>query len=394
MADLCTYFFRRIHDEMAFGTKAGLVGTNTIRQNHSRQASLDYIFRNSGRIYNAWSTYEWIGEAAVHVSIVNWEKGDSGTPVELDGKAVTELSSRLTAEKIEMEPRKLDLPNSITGYQGVIPRFNGFVLDEKEAMYLIEKDTRNQMVIRPFLIARAFQTNPHSKFDRYIIDFNEMPQEIAEEFSEVIEIVKKRVKPKRKALKDVAYNRYSRLYWWRYHNNRTELRSKLSELQKYIAVARVSKEPHFNFIDSNILPDNTIVAIPSSDYYLCGVLNSRFHKLWAWMQGSTLKGDLRYTPTSILETFPFPANVDNNLRKKISEITQEILDERSRLMEIRQIGLTKLYNANYPSITKLHYRLDHLVCEAYHWSWKEVQSDQQFRKKLLMLNLGSSLVNV
>lgn len=39
MADLCTYFFRRVHDEMKPGSRAGLVGTNTIRENYSRRAS-------------------------------------------------------------------------------------------------------------------------------------------------------------------------------------------------------------------------------------------------------------------------------------------------------------------------------------------------------------------
>nr|WP_244982217.1 DNA methyltransferase [Corallococcus exercitus] len=35
-ADFCVYFFRKAHDEMLPGTRAGLVGTNTIRQNYSR----------------------------------------------------------------------------------------------------------------------------------------------------------------------------------------------------------------------------------------------------------------------------------------------------------------------------------------------------------------------
>ena len=64
------YWFRRAHDELAPGKRAGLVGTNTIRQNYSREGGLDYIVANGGRITNAVSTQVWSGDAAVHVSIV------------------------------------------------------------------------------------------------------------------------------------------------------------------------------------------------------------------------------------------------------------------------------------------------------------------------------------
>jgi hypothetical protein len=57
------------------GGYAGLVGTNTIRQNYSRKGSLDYIVNNGGTIYNAVSSKQWSGEAVVYVSIANWRKG-------------------------------------------------------------------------------------------------------------------------------------------------------------------------------------------------------------------------------------------------------------------------------------------------------------------------------
>ena len=81
MADFCTHWFRLAHDALPLCTaqnpcsgRAGLVGTNTIRQNESREASLDYIVENGGVITEAISTQVWSGDAAVHVSIVNWEK--------------------------------------------------------------------------------------------------------------------------------------------------------------------------------------------------------------------------------------------------------------------------------------------------------------------------------
>lgn len=71
-ADYCVYWFRRAHDRLKKGRRAGLVGTNTIRQNYSRVGGLDYIAQKSGAITEAVSTMKWSGEAAVDVSIVNW----------------------------------------------------------------------------------------------------------------------------------------------------------------------------------------------------------------------------------------------------------------------------------------------------------------------------------
>ncbi|MBA3619673.1 MAG: hypothetical protein M3467_03015 [Actinomycetota bacterium] len=37
-----------------------------------------------------------------------------------------------------------------------------------------------------------------------------------------------------------------------------------------------------------------------------GILSSYTHGRWAWARSSTLKGDIRYTPTTVFETFPWP----------------------------------------------------------------------------------------
>jgi hypothetical protein len=68
MADFCVHWFRLAHDSLKPGGRAGLVGTKTVRQNESREASLDYIVANGGTITEAVSHQVWSGEAAVHVS--------------------------------------------------------------------------------------------------------------------------------------------------------------------------------------------------------------------------------------------------------------------------------------------------------------------------------------
>ncbi len=80
MADYCVYWFRRAHDHLPVCTpdrpeagRAGLVGTQNIRNNQSRVGGLDHIVK-SGTIIEAVDNQPWSGEANVHVSIANWVK--------------------------------------------------------------------------------------------------------------------------------------------------------------------------------------------------------------------------------------------------------------------------------------------------------------------------------
>ncbi len=80
MADYCVYWFRKAHDHLPACTpadpvagRAGLVGTQNIRNNQSRVGGLDYIVK-TGTIIEAVDNQPWSGEANVHVSIANWVK--------------------------------------------------------------------------------------------------------------------------------------------------------------------------------------------------------------------------------------------------------------------------------------------------------------------------------
>ena len=80
MADYCVYWFRKAHAHLPRCTpenlvagRAGLVGTQNIRNNQSRVGGLDYIVRD-GMIIEAVQNQPWSGEAKVHVSIVIGQK--------------------------------------------------------------------------------------------------------------------------------------------------------------------------------------------------------------------------------------------------------------------------------------------------------------------------------
>ena len=79
-ADYCVYWIRKAHDHLPPCTaadpvagRAGLVGTQNIRNNQSRVGGLDYVVK-TGAIVEAVENQPWSGEAVVHVAIANWVK--------------------------------------------------------------------------------------------------------------------------------------------------------------------------------------------------------------------------------------------------------------------------------------------------------------------------------
>lgn len=120
-----------------------------------------------------------------------------------------------------------------------------------------------------------------------------------------------------------------------------------------------------------------------------GVLLSRIHDRWAWAQSSTLKGDLRYTPTSVFATFPWPSPNDTQ-RTRIADIAHRLSELRAKLSIERTMGLTKLYNecdeGAHKELRELHETLDHAVATAYGWPASALSDPAEITSRLLGLN--------
>ena len=134
LKDYCVYWFRRAHEQLEPGKRAGLVGTNSVSQNRARGASLDYIAKHGGTITDAVSKQKWPGEAVVNVSIVNWVKEPESTPARfmLDGAEVEGINTRLEGSRdTSVASTRLE-GNRGRAFQGPIPVGN-FYLSKEEA---------------------------------------------------------------------------------------------------------------------------------------------------------------------------------------------------------------------------------------------------------------------
>lgn len=376
--DFCVFWFRKAADLLDNKGRAGLVGTNSITQVSGRKASLDYIVNNGGIIHDAISTQEWSGDAAVHVSIVNWTKEETKHKF-LDNIEVPFISSSLKTEISVTSAQTLSV-NKGFSFEGCKLIGKGFIISEKEAKEWITQNQKNQKVIKPMIDGKGL-INPFAPID-WVIDFADMSIEEASEYQEPFNRVRESVKPER----DKNKNKKTREKWWLFERYRPAMRTALKGLKFYFALPKIAKWVIFTPVDISILPCEANMVIASDDFYILGILTSNLHRLWVKVQSSTLKGDTRYTNTTCFETFPFPQTADIKIVEKIRAKAEELHQYRTQQMESKQWGITTLYNKffNEPSskLYQLHQQLDKLVMEAY-----KFQSEDDILEKLLTLNL-------
>ncbi|MPZ88299.1 MAG: N-6 DNA methylase [Nitriliruptorales bacterium] len=367
--DYCTYWFRRTADHLAPGGRAGLVGTNSVAQGRGREASLDYVIERGGMITDAVPTQRWPGEAKVHVSIVNWTRAPAVLPeaFRLNGEPVPGgIAADLVPIALSTIQAQRLLANQGVAFQGPIPVGDGFILDEAEAASLVQLgDADYRQVVRPYLIGDDIAEDPRQEPRRWIIDFGLRSLEEAARYPEALAIVRNRVLPVRQ-----SNNReYYRRYWWRLGEPRAEMRSALRGLQRYLAVGATGKRTLLAWCAPSWCPSNAVYAIALEDDYAFGVLSSSAHGLWAARRGSTLKGDPRYTNTTVFDTCPWP-DPTGERRGRIAEAAQRVVTERARACA-GQRGLTKVYNlvdeGGFADLAAAHDELDVAVAAAYGW---------------------------
>ncbi len=195
--DYAVYWFRKAHDQLRPGGRAGLVGTNSISQNRNRGPSLGWITDQGGVITNAVSKQPWPGDAVVNVSIVNWVREPTfDVHAMLDGVRVGAISASLVAAGRDLGDATRLAENAGHCFYGPIPGARGLILEVDEARSLLKRtNAEYSRVVRPYLIGRDIANDPQQHPTRYIIDFGFMALEEAMRHPDALSIVEVRVRP-------------------------------------------------------------------------------------------------------------------------------------------------------------------------------------------------------
>lgn len=376
-ADYVTYWFARALDVLGPGERAGFVCTNSVAQNESREASIDRILAAGGTLTDAWKSYPWPGDAAVHIGIVNWVMAPFDGIRTLDGREVQAISPGLTAG-VDVSRARPIAQNRGLCFMGVTPGNHGFVLTAAEREAILAADPASAAVIRPFLIGRDVNRTPDAGPTRFVIDFATLSKDEAEAYPGAMRHVRAHVYPERQSDSD-RKTETEKGHWWQFVRPRPELRAVLKPLDHALVIPRVS--PHLIVArqSADVCFDGQLMVVALSDLYVFGLLQSRLHTLWAWARGSTLEERLRYTNTTIFETFPFPPQADGRYdprvvpdtpaARQVAATAETFAALRSAECQSRGQGLTKVMNdlakGRPEALAAAYAALNDAVCEAY-----------------------------
>jgi hypothetical protein len=296
--------------------------------------------------------------------------------------------------------------NENKSFQGSIVLGSGFLLQPDEARALIDKNPRNKDVLFPYLNGEDLNSRPDQSPSRWVINFfdwpldrssdsrwetatererkewlqagvvpEDYPDPVAADYPECLAIVEDRVRPERELNSDGL----ARRKWWLHLRPRPELYTTISGMERVLVIALTSRTLAFAFQPSDIVYAHAVGVFATPDAGVFSLLQSTVHCEWARRLASTMKGDTRYTPSDVFETFPFPPSIAG-----LSAVGDEYLDYRDSICSNTGIGLTDVYKKLHdPSqltreirrLRNLQVLMDTAVMSAHGWTDVDLRHD-------------------
>ena len=209
------------------------------------------------------------------------------------------------------------------------------------------------------------------------------PSPVAADWPGLLAIVEERVKQDRAKLNKNAIGRKRAEFWWRYGSTAKELYAAVAGLERVLVISRVGQQAALAFEPERMVYSDSLIVFPLDTYAAFCALQSRPHEIWVRFFGSSMKDDLRYTPSDCFETFPFPRGWATH--PDLEAAGKAYYEFRAQLMVANDEGMTKTYNRFHDpyendleiaKLRELHTAMDRAVLDAY--GWDDIPTDCEF----------------
>jgi SAM-dependent methyltransferase len=385
VVDISCYFFRRAHDRLREGARAGLVATSGIRVGKTREASLDYIVSNGATITNAVSSRTWPGESAVNVSMVNWVKGPATEPYDLIVEdvlySVPRIATHLQLHTDVSAATKLARNEGLTS-MGVIFGHEAFVSTSPGF------PAPGSPGVRPVaggddLLRGKLPTSPD--YCIYLVADEAVVRASARA---AYDHLKTHVYPWLKAQaesKDApgVYPSWIRR-WWKPWAPREDFFAIMAGRERILICPNVVSRPVFAFISTAFVPNPSLYVFAFDDDYTFGIVQSGLHWAWTKAMGSKVADRIKYT-TPVWTTFPWPQEPSEREVVTVAEAARNLRGVREALMRDNGWSLRALHQAAEVAgphpLRDAQAALDEVVRMAY-----GMPTDQEATEFLLELN--------
>lgn len=384
--DLCAHFFRRAFQLLGADGTLSMLATNTISQGDTREAGLEKIIKEGGRIYACQKRLKWQGAAAVTTSWACVYKPSHQTaliPFKYNSYLLPAKSEAPVLSLSESKGRCL-IGHQVYGEGFVL--FPSATTEDERLLSALTHEPSCASFVKPYLGAKELLSSPLEACSRWVIDANQLSEEELRGIPLLHAFLSERVKPERDTLGGYSVADRRRQLWWRYGTYASGLEEALNRSEKCLVIPRVATYLCVSSQRTGCIHSDSTTVVAGGDGKWLAVLQSSLHLFWTLFRCSSLEDRIRYTPTDCFETFPFPtALLDSTANDPSHEATRQSLEAigeryhqfRSELMVGNNEGLTSTYNRFHdPAETSsgllqlraLHQEMDQAVLEAYGWS--------------------------
>jgi len=367
--DLCVYFYLRAFALLGAQGCFGMLATKSITETGSRVVCLDQIMGMGGTIYRARSRMAWPGNAAVVVSIAWVTRNGWWGDKTLDDRRVSAINGALEEDFHIKRPMRLKaLKGKFSQGQDIMGR--GFELTTQERDAILAEDPKCVEVIFPLFNGQDLNTLPRLEPYRWVIYFRDWPEERARQYGPAFRRVEALVKPYRDSLTGQIHQDC----FWKFWDLRPGLMEEFAAKQFVLAIASVTKHLCVSRVPTSAVYNMQVKVLFYDRFAELAILQSSLHDVWArWLCGTLGASTLRYSTSSVLETWPMPA-LDGN--GELDDLGERYHAHRESLMADEAIGLTQLYNrfhdpsdndSRIVALREMHREIDLAVARAYGW---------------------------
>lgn len=370
-ADLVAYFLLRAHALLNARGQTGLIATNSLAQGDTREVGLDQIVEEGIEIRQAVKSRPWPSKSAALEYAAVWTscaRLAADAERATDGSRVHRISASLDPmSRVSGSPAQLR-ENHGSSHIGCLINGVGFTMSIPRARELLERIPRNREVLFPYLNGHDLNTNPDMSASRWVIDFGDMSEASASSYPELYAQVVQLVKPERAKVNRKIY----REKWWQFAEKQLTMRQAISGLKRALVITFSSSTQMPAFVPNNQVLSHMLVVFPTEDAAALSLHSSSAQYWWTITWCSSLKGDVRYTPSGASDTFVRP-----EFTSEMRDLGDRLDTFRRELMLSRQAGLTATYNlvhdpectdADIAGLRDIHRAIDEAVVRAYGWT--------------------------
>jgi len=143
-----------------------------------------------------------------------------------------------------------------------------------------------------------------------------------------------------------------------------------------------------SFVPKGCVFGDALVVFAFDDDYHFALLQSRLHEVWVRRNASTMRTDIRYTPSDCFDNFPLLQAPDSRDQGWAGNVGAEYHGHRRQMMLDRDLGLTKTCNlfrapdcqdADVRRLRELHAELDRAILACY--GWRELDPGHGFHQQ-------------